>query len=146
MHLLEEGQKLLILRYGKKKDCIELHQKVINENGYCWFGKIGVVPSAKVIESIMKEENPSIVLFSQGNGYVARLEKIEYQKPTDGIPEYYSEELYAANIFPKSYYKLTSIQMLGRADLEMLKIVSSGNKALDTLNRSMSSFFFCRVW
>ena len=142
MHLLEDGQKLLILRYGKKRDCIELHQDVIEKYGYCWFGKIGVVPSSKVIESVMKEKNPSIILFSQGDGYVAHLEEIVFEKPAEGIPEYYDEELYAANIFPNSYYKLTSIQILSRADLEKLKIVSSGNRAIDTLNRSMSSFFF----
>ena len=43
MALIEEGQKVLILRYGKKKDCIDKHLEVIKENGYCWFGKIGVI-------------------------------------------------------------------------------------------------------
>ena len=31
MALIEEGQKVLILRYGKKKDCIDKHIEVIKE-------------------------------------------------------------------------------------------------------------------
>ena len=44
---LQQGQKLLVLRYGKQiiENCIELHQEIIEEIGYCWFGKLGTVPS-----------------------------------------------------------------------------------------------------
>ncbi|MGC6178317.1 hypothetical protein [Lacrimispora sp. 38-1] len=142
MALIEEGQKVLILRYGKKKDCIDKHIEVIKENGYCWFGKIGIIPSAKAIKAIQDEDAPKIVLYSQGKGFVADVTEISYEKPQEGYPAYYQTELFDELVFPKSYYKLTSIEPLDGNELDKLRIVSSGNRVLDTLNRSMSSFFF----
>ena len=60
---LKNGQKTLIIRYGKKGNCIEEHNSVIEEDGYCWFGKIGVVPSAKVVQAVLEEDNPIIPIF-----------------------------------------------------------------------------------
>ena len=35
---LQQGQRLLILRYGKQivENCINLHQEVIDEMGFCY--------------------------------------------------------------------------------------------------------------
>lgn len=118
MTLLSEGQKVLIIRYGKKKDCIEKHEEVIDALGYCWFGKIGVVPSAKAVAEVQAEDNPCIVLYSQGKGYVASFEQIVFEKPKEGYPIYYQEELFDNNVFPKSYFKLTSMQLLESAEME----------------------------
>ena len=142
MYELQEGQKVLIIRYGKKADCIERHEEVINELGYCWFGKIGVVPSSKVINAILSEDEPRIVLYSQGKGFVAAVEGVEYEKPTLGYPDYYQRELYDELVFPKCYFKITSIRKLSSEEMAKLKIVSSGNSAVETLNSSMSSFFY----
>ncbi|MDD6516226.1 MAG: hypothetical protein PUG45_12620 [bacterium] len=139
---LQEGQKVLIIRYGKKPDCIEKHCDVLTDNGYCWFGKIGVVPSKKVVDAILAEEFPKIVLYSQGKGYVADVTEIAYEKPVEGYPQYYQEELFDELVFPKSYFKLISIKHLSGEELSNLTIVSSGSSAIETLNRSMSSFFF----
>lgn len=139
---LTEGQKVLIIRYGKKKDCIEKHQEVLDKIGYCWFGKIGFIPSSKVIAAIQEERNPAIVLYSQGNAYLCRVSDVAYEKPEEGFPEYYVTELFDELVFPKSYYKILSIEMLYSDDLQKMRIVSSGSLLNDTLNRSMSSFFF----
>lgn len=139
---LQEGQKVLIIRYGKKNDCIEKHNEVIVDKDYCWFGKIGVVPSKKVVDAIFNEEFPKIILYSQGKGYVADVDEIVYEKPADGYPKYYQGELFDEQVFPKSYFKLISIEQITNEDLSKLKIVSSGSQALETLYRSMSSFFF----
>lgn len=138
---LQEGQKVLIIRYGKKTDCIEKYCEVIADSGFCWFGKIGVIPSKKVIAAIQSEDSPKIVLYSKGKGYIAVVEDIIFEKPNDGYPSYYQEELFDKLVYPKSYFKLTSIKQLSGEDLEKLKIVSSGSPAIETLSRSMSSFF-----
>lgn len=118
------------------------HREVIEFKGYCWFGKIGVVPSQKAIDAITKEATPKIILYSQGKGYVADVSEIRYEKPDNGYPEYYNDELFDKLIFPKSYFKLLDIQALSNEDLSKLRIVSSGRQAIETFNRSMSSFFF----
>lgn len=116
------------------------HREVIEFKGYCWFGKIGVVPSQKAIDAITKEATPKIILYSQGKGYVADVSEIRYEKPDNGYPEYYNDELFDKLIFPKSYFKLLDIQALSNEDLSKLRIVSSGRQAIETFNRSMSSF------
>ena len=128
---LQEGQKVLIIRYGKKHDCIEKHSEVIKRLGYCWFGKIGVIPSKKAVSAIQSEEDPMIVLYSQGKGYLARVSEVVYEKPDEGYPEYYESELFDELVFPKSYFKITGIEALSSDKLAKLRIVSSGSPALE---------------
>lgn len=142
MSQLKQGQKVLVIRYGKKKDCIEKHCDVINQIGYCWFGKIGVIPSKKAIDAVVSEDRPAIVLYSQGNAYIANVDSISYDKPDEGYPDYYNDELFDNMVFPKSYYKITDISPLDKDVLKKIKVVSSGSPIVETLNKSMSSFFF----
>lgn len=142
MNQLKQGQKILVIRYGKKKDCIEKHCEVIKQLGYCWFGKIGVIPSKKTVEAVISEDKPAIVLYSQRNAYLAEIDKIIYDKPEEGYPDYYIDELFEKMIFPKSYYRITAINPLDISDLKKIKVVSSGNPIVETLNKSMTSFFF----
>lgn len=139
-----EGQKSVIIRYGTNiiPDCIEKHVETIKDNGYCWFGKIGVVPSKKVMDAVLAEDTPIIVLYSKGTAYIAALEEISQERPDKGYPEYYQAELFEKLIYPKSYYKFTSINKMKKEDMEKLRVVSSGSDAISTLNRSMSSFFY----
>ena len=60
---LQQGQKLLVLRYGKQiiENCIELHQEKIDSLGYCWFGKLGTVPSKKSIDAMNKKGRKDII-------------------------------------------------------------------------------------
>lgn len=95
MAIFKEGQKTLIIRYGKKADCIEKHKEVIESIGYCWFGKIGVVPGRKAITSVQAEDNPMIILYSQGKGYIAFLKKLHINVLQKDIP----------NIMRKNYLK-----------------------------------------
>jgi hypothetical protein len=140
----KEGQKSVIIRYGKNiiSDCIEKHMETIKENGYCWFGKIGVVPSKKVMDAVLAEDTPIVVLYSNGLAYIAALEEISLKQPDKGYPEYYQAELFEKLIYPKSYYKFTSIKKMTKEDLDKLRVVSSGSYAITTLSRSMSSFFY----
>lgn len=64
---LRQGQKLLVLRYGKQiiSNCIELHEEKIEDIGFCWFGKLGTIPSNKSIEAVLEEDDPAIVLYAR---------------------------------------------------------------------------------
>ena len=141
---LQQGQKLLVLRYGKQiiQNCIELHQEKAEELGYCWFGKLGTVPSKKSIEAILEAEKPSIVLYSRGAAYLCEISEVAYEKPKEGYPDYYEEELFQKFTYPTVYFKLVSIESLDINALEKFRVVSSGNSAINTLLHSMSSFLF----
>lgn len=141
---LQQGQKILILRYGKQivEECIKLHQEIIEDLGYVWFGKLGTAPGKNSIDSMLDEEQPKLILYARGEGYLCSVEEVSYNTPTDGYPEYYQKELFEKLIYPSIYFKLITIEKIEISDLDELTVVSSGNSALNTLMHSMSSFLF----
>lgn len=141
---LQQGQKLLVLRYGKQiiEDCIELHQKKIHELGYCWFGKLGTVLSKKSVDAMLEEDNPMLILYSRGSAFISEVNEVVYDKPKEGFPNYYQSELFDKLSFPTVYFKLTSIEPLDINELEKFAVVSSGNTVINTLMHSMSLFLF----
>ena len=142
---LVKGQKLLVLRYNIKAEpkCIELHQKVIDQKGYCWFGKIGKIPSPWMLEAVFADGNPSIILFNRSGAFLAGVSDFSYETQYEGTPEYYSSQLYKNGMYPESYFKLKSIQIIDFNELNDFYVVSSCKRLMDTLNgRAMSSFFF----
>lgn len=141
---LQQGQKLLVLRYGKQivQNCIELHQEIIEEKGYCWFGKLGTVPSKKSIDAVLEEEKSSIILYARGSAFLCEINEVTYDKPDEGYPDYYKNELFDKFTFPTIYFKLASMESLNVNELEKFTVISSGNSAINTLLHSMSSFLF----
>lgn len=98
MHIdLKQGQKLIVLRYAKLPgiDCVGEHINEINKNGFCWFGKIGIIPSESILETVFSEETPIVALYTKGELHLARLEEVTLDKPSDAYPSYYEKELYA---------------------------------------------------
>ena len=78
---LVKGQKLLVFRYSVnvEPDCISLHQGVIEQFGYCWFGKIGKIPSAWMLEAVFSEKKPSIILFNRFGAYISEVIDFSYE-------------------------------------------------------------------
>ena len=141
---MDLGQKFLVIRFGTniKADCIKEHERIVKSIGECWFGKIGVVPSKKSIDIVLGMDNPKILLYTKNHAYECGLIEVSLEKPKGDYPEYYNEELFDKGIYPNSYYKLSSIKEIGMNELGKYVVVSSRNRLTDTLNKSMSSYFF----
>lgn len=141
---MEVGQRFLVVRFGTNiiANCIEEHQEVIRKKGYCWFGKIGVVPSKKTLEELLSHDNPMIMLYTRNHAYECSLAEVIIEKPKEGYPDYYETELFEQGRYPKSYYKLTSITEVSIGELSKYIVVSSRNELMNTLNKSMSSYFY----
>lgn len=145
--LLQENEKFLVLRYGTNiiPDCIEKHIEVINNTGYCWFGKIGVVPSQKALKQIAEQSTHRIVLYTKGKAYLCNFVDYTTNKPANHYPEYYNQYLFGQSKEPSIYFKLTSIDEIQLSVLDKAVVVSSRNRLQDTLNRSMSSYFLAEI-
>lgn len=141
---LQQGQRLLVLRYGKQiiENCIELHQEKVDSLGYCWFGKLGTIPSKKSIDAMLSEENPMLILYARNSAFICKVSEVVYDKPNNGFPDYYKEELFDKLSFPSVYFKLSSIESIDINELERFIVISSGNSATNTLMHSMASFLF----
>lgn len=138
---------ILLLRYSNYHgiDTIDEHKKVIDKNGYCWFGKIGKIPSQKYISTFQKEEDNIAYLYTYGILHECRISEISFERPIDGTPSYYEHELYIKeDLTPQIFFKLDYIK---EADVDILDnylVVSSGKDIKYDLKKSISSFYLIR--
>ena len=141
--MLVKGDKFLILRYSNGiYDCIKKHKEVLNKIGYCWFGKIGVVPSESALNAKLNADKPLVVLYCQGDVHIANLLTVSSEKPLEGYPDYYNDFLYRRNIYPKMYFKLGSLEELSKDTFAKCVSLSSGRPLNESIARSMASFFY----
>ncbi len=138
-----ENRKILVLRYGVNiiEGCIEKHKEVIEKYGYCWFGKIGRSPSEKVLKDVLAEAPGTVILYSRAGAYICQLEKISINKPQLGYPDYYETNIFNTGLQLSMYFKLKNIVDMNVSDLTNYIVSSSRNNLMDTLNKSMNSFF-----
>ena len=79
--------KTVALRFSENfaPECgtIAAHQKVINEYGYVWYGKLGLPLSEKYVEEMRKEDDLRILLIqsSKQNRYWAKVACMQKEAP-----------------------------------------------------------------
>lgn len=139
-------KKILIVRYGKNivLDCIQNHKKVIDDKGFCWFGKIGRSPSAKVLSDTI-HNNGKIILYSSTECFICDCSEYTTKKPITNYPKYYDEYIFNQSKEPSIYFELRSISSIDISELNELVVSSSKNNLLNTLKKSMNSFFTAEI-
>ncbi len=139
---MKDYQKYLILRYATiiEKDCIKKHQEILESEGYCWFGKIGNVPSKKILDAVFEEETPTLVLYKKGAAFICELISCSPNKQSKAYPAYYDSE----KIYPSIYFKLKSITKCDDNLFHDSIVVSTGNFAEDALYHSRIPFMLAQ--
>ena len=141
------GDRVLLLRYSDIGDVktIDEHELIINEFGYCWFGKFGKKPSDKYLKHFLELEEPRIVLFTRFKGkgiaHYCKCIGITSQRPSDGVPKYYKENLYETDREPVVYFKITELKPLNEDALSQYVVSSSGKEIAHDLKKSLSSYY-----
>ena len=138
---------ILLLRYSNYHgiDTIAEHQKVIDQKGYCWFGKIGKIPSQKYISLYQKEEGNIAYLYTYGILHECRITEISFERPDDGTPSYYEHELYInKDLTPQIFFKLEYIKEVDIDILDNYLVSSSGKDIKYDLKKSISSYYLIR--
>ena len=138
---MNDKQQYLLLRYSISEvpDVIEKHQEVINERGYCWFGKIGNIPSSWILNRVFEEEESYLLLYRKDAAFICKLLAYSTRKPLEGIPKYYDEE----GIYPSIYFKLEYINPCDKALLHNSIVVSTGAYVEDVVFHSRIPFMLC---
>lgn len=137
--------KSLALRFGDNfaPECgtINAHMSIIKEYGYVWYGKFGNHLCKNKTDSILKENNPRVLLIHSGtlNRYWAYVSDIvDHCDEHELIPDYYREK--ASGI--KTWLKIWKIESAKNNVMRFCK-VSSSNEPLSIISRSsLSPFFF----
>lgn len=123
---------------------IAAHNEMIEKLGFVWYGKLGAAVSKKVIDEIMKNEKPRILLIHSGKAdrYWAYVGKIQHELPDrHQIPEYYRDN---AGIF-KTWFKVIRIEAAPSNVLSKCKVASSSRPLSEVSKSSMSPYFIINV-
>ncbi len=134
----------IALRFGENiaPECgtIEAHNKLISEYGEVWYGKFGSPLSKKVIEDILKNDSPKILLIRSGtaNRYWAYINKISKETPDlNRIPEYYHHEISRI----KTWFCVYRFEDAEKDIMSKCKVASSGTLLSNASRHSMSPYF-----
>lgn len=121
-------------------DTILEHQRIIDELGYVWYGKLGRAISHKNKEKILSMQKPKILLMNSGTSivYWAYVSDIVFEKPKiSEIPQYYSDRASDFGV----WFKVRKFEMASKNILTKLFVVTSGRQLCETAHFSMSPVF-----
>ena len=119
---------------------IAAHNEIIERYGYVWYGKLGAAVSQKVVDEIMINDNPKVLLIHSGKTgrYWAYIEGIQHETPEKNtIPEYYRN---TAGLF-KTWFKIVRIENAPSNVLSTCKVASSKRPLAEVSKSSMSPYF-----
>lgn len=136
--------KTIALRYGEnlapENGTIGAHQELIDQLGYVWYGKFGSPVSRSVVQEVLGNDDPRILLIHSGGQkrYWAHIDAIQREvPPLDAIPMYYRS--IATKI--KSWIKIVKIQEAASNVLSRCTVASSGKSLREASRSSMSPYF-----
>ena len=136
--------KTVALRFADTfaPDCgtIVAHEQVIKEYGHVWYGKLGNKVSDKMLETIMSEEKPKILLIHSGkqDRYWAYVCKAQNALPNlHEIPAYYRDK----NEKFKTWFCVTRFEKAPKNIMSECVVASSGALLGLVSRHSMSPYF-----
>lgn len=130
--------------FAPNEGTIAAHQKMIEQQGFVWYGKLGAAVSSRVINEIMLNEFPRILLIHSGRArrYWAYIDKIQHEVPlAQEIPAYYRDN---AGIF-KTWFRVLRIEEAAKNVLSACIVASSKRPLSEVSKSSMSPYFIIVV-
>lgn len=139
---VEAGSKIFVLRYNENyiADAMEIHRDKCKENGNCWYGKAGKKPNMSKLKEFMGN-GINMIFYNKNKTYVCKLIDVSEKKPSSGYPDYYNNSMWR----PNSWYLITELTRVDKDILNKLVVLSTGKKMSDTINSSMTSFYFTQA-
>ena len=126
--------------FAPTEGTISAHENLITQNGFVWYGKLGAAVSAKVVDALLNNEEPRILLIHSGkaNRYWAYIDKIQRDTPLrKDIPEYYRD---MAGDF-SCWFRVKRFEKAEGDVMAKCKVASSGELLSYVSKSSMSPYF-----
>ena len=125
-------------------DFLTVHQLLIDEYGFVWFGKKGNRGLSQNLYNCIKQHKVLLIRDSKINNYktyLCTVQEISSHKPTISIPMYYHQ--FNDLIIP--WFKVTNIKEIDKHLIEeKFSAVSSDIPLKRTLSKSMCPFFYIK--
>lgn len=136
--------KTIALRYSDNyapvEGTIALHNKIIKEKGFVWYGKFGNSFSENVIKEVLDNKDSKILLLNNGftDKYWAYISDIKKTISNyNNVPNYYKGEYNDI----KCWIKINRIEKAENDVMDKCIVISSQKKLSDTSKRCMSPSF-----
>lgn len=130
--------------FAPDEGTIAAHIEVLDAKGFVWYGKLGSAVSKKVINEILSNNQPKILLIHSGKAsrYWAYVEKIQHETPElEFIPEYYRDNV--GNF--KTWFKVIKFEKAPNSVLGSCIVASSQRPLSEVSRSSMSPYFIINV-
>ncbi len=131
-------------KFAPEGGTIAAHQKIIDKEGFVYYGKLGTPLSNKVIDQLLGNEDKRFLLIHSGkqDRYWMHYESVTRDEvDAHYIPEYYRDR---ASDF-KTWFKIVKIDSAPN-DVMKRCFVNSSNRPLGEASKhSMSPYFIIRV-
>lgn len=136
--------KTISLRYtdsfAPHNGTIDAHQRIIDEKGYVWYGKMGAPLSQNVANMILGNKHTRFLLIHSGaiERYWMYFDKISRDRPADGeFPSYYQDMADKCG----TWFRIIKIETAEKKVISKCKVVSSGASLSEASRHSMSPYF-----
>ena len=143
----QEQYYALVIKYKDTPsiDSIGLHLKIIESNGFCWFGKIGKNTAPISVITIANKLPAEVILYSKSNAYRCICTDIQYKKPSEKAYPLYYEDIWKENNEAMSiFFKFISIKKMKTAELEKYIVESNKNNLLHSLKKGSMTCVLAR--
>lgn len=134
----------IALRFGENiaPECgnIKAHEDLISRYDEVWYGKFGSPLSNKVIDDILNNDDPKILLIQSGtsNRYWAHIKGISKEMPDlEKVPSYYHHE--KARV--KTWFNVIEFEKADKDVMSKCTVASSGAVLSRASMHSMSPYF-----
>ena len=135
------------------EDVVDLHNKIVSNIGYVWFGKMGLPIAASKIEQLKLQitlKRPTFVYLvktfrTESTFYKANILDIKRQLPAieaKNFPSYYRE--YDLVNYIKTWLKISKVVPSTKEEINNIKVVKSVFTLRETLSRSASGHFWVK--
>lgn len=127
-------------KFATEDGTIVEHQRLIEKNGYVYYGKMGNPVSDKNIHMLMQQGTIKVLLIHSGKAdrYWATVDKIvKEQPPYDDFPMYYHD---MADKF-KTWFRIIKIEEAPKDVMRRCIVSSSGATLGEASKHSMSPYF-----
>lgn len=126
--------------YAPKEGMIFLHQNIIDNYGFVWYGKFGSKISKDFIEEQLKTKDPKILLIKSGSieRYWVHFTDFQENIPNlEQIPSYYRNN--CKDI--KCWFKVIRFEKADKDVLSKCFVLSSGDCLSNASKHSMNPYF-----
>lgn len=127
-------------KFSPEEGTIKAHQRIIDEKGFVWYGKMGNTVSDSNISKVLSQENPRILLIHSGGTerYWAYISDIKKERPpVEDFPEYYRN---MADKF-KTWFCVRKFEMAEKGVMAKCIVASSKASLSNASRHSMSPYF-----